>query len=81
MLLVRLLIVWLPDVTLVPLQPPEAVQEFALVDDQVSCVLPPVATLMGFAVNVTVGAGGGGVATATVTERLLELVALEHDRT
>lgn len=50
---------------LLPVQPPEAVQEVALVDDHVSCVLPPLATLVGFAASVTVGDGS---VTATTTE-------------
>jgi hypothetical protein len=41
-----------------PLQPPKAVQEVALVVVQVSVEVPPVATLVGFAVNDTVGDGG-----------------------
>jgi hypothetical protein len=49
----------LPLVALVPLQPPEAVQDVALVVLQVSVALAPVNTPVGFAVSVTVGAGGG----------------------
>jgi hypothetical protein len=48
---------WVPLVALVPLQPPEAVQEVALVELHVSVEAPPLATEVGFAVNVTVGAG------------------------
>ena len=51
-----------PEVALVPDQAPEAVQLVALVDDHVSVELPPLFTVSGFAVNVTVGAGGGGAA-------------------
>jgi hypothetical protein len=67
-------IVWLPEVAFVPLQPPLAVQDVELVDDQVSWVLPPDATLVGLADSVTVGVdGGGGVAlTVTVAEREIE---------
>ncbi len=46
-----------PLVTLVPLQPPEAVHEVAFVEFQVSVEEPPLATVVGFAVSVTVGAG------------------------
>lgn len=41
----------------VPVQPPEATQLVASVDDQVSVVPPPLVTLLGVAVSVTVGAG------------------------
>ena len=54
-----------PDTDLDPLQPPEAVQELALVDDHVSVLALPLVTVVGDAVNVTVGAGVGLV---TVTE-------------
>jgi hypothetical protein len=55
----RLLIVSLPDVALFPLQPPEAVQPVAFVEDHVSCVLPPELTDIGFALNEPVGVGTG----------------------
>jgi hypothetical protein len=51
----------LPEVGLVPDQPPEAVQEVALVEDQVSTDDPPLATDVGFAASDTVGTSGGGV--------------------
>lgn len=54
-----------PDVALVPLQPPEAVHEVALVDDQFRVALPPCATWAGVAEIVTVGTGGVAL-TATV---------------
>jgi hypothetical protein len=41
----------------VPLQPPEAVQEVALVELQVSVDVPPLAIVVGLAVNVEVGRG------------------------
>lgn len=56
-----------PPVACVPLQPAEAVHEVALVVLQVSVEALPVATLVGLAVNVTVGAGNtvtGAVADA-----------------
>jgi hypothetical protein len=60
---------WLPLVVFVPLQPPDAAQLVALVEDQAIELLPPLATLVGLAVIVTVGAGVGELlATATVAE-------------
>jgi hypothetical protein len=50
-------VLWLPLAALPPFQPPEAVQEVALVEFHVSVEAPPLATEVGFAVNVTVGAG------------------------
>ena len=47
-------------------QPPVAVQLVALVELQVSVELPPLAMLVGLAVNVTVGGG----TTVTVAEPL-----------
>ncbi|HWS68681.1 MAG TPA: hypothetical protein VN325_38420 [Steroidobacteraceae bacterium] len=47
----------MPLVANAPLQPPEAVHDVALVELQVSVEAPPLATLVGFAVNVAVGAG------------------------
>jgi hypothetical protein len=52
-----------------PLQPPEAVHDVALVEDQVSVDLAPLATVLGFAVRVT--AGG-----FRVTETVADCVAL-----
>jgi hypothetical protein len=46
-----------PLVPRVPDQPPDAVQEVALVEDQLSVDLPPLATLVGLALNVMLGAG------------------------
>jgi hypothetical protein len=57
-----------PLVARLPDHAPEAVQLVALVDDHVSELLPPLATLVGFAVSVTVGAGAVVV---TVTDRLV----------
>ena len=48
-----------PLVALVPVQLPEAVQDVAVVLDQVSAVVAPVVTLAGLADRVTVGAGTG----------------------
>ncbi len=46
-----------PLAALVPDQAPEAVQDVASVEDQVSVELAPLATEAGLAVKVTVGAG------------------------
>jgi hypothetical protein len=54
-------LLWLPEVLLLPVQLPEAVQLAAFVAFQVSVEAPPPATVVGFAVKVSVGAG------ATVT--------------
>ena len=62
-------VVALPDVALVPLQLPEAVQDVALVDDQVSVAAEPATTEDGAAASVTVGASGavGGCETVATT--------------
>jgi hypothetical protein len=55
---------WLPEVALAPDQAPVALQLEALLEDQVSCVEPPGATVLGAAASETVGVGGdpgGGV--------------------
>ena len=49
---------WLPDVALVPDHAPEAVQEVALVEDQVSIELAPLVTDVGFAASDTAGTSG-----------------------
>jgi hypothetical protein len=41
----------------VPLQPPDAVHDVAFVEDHVSFEVAPLATVVGFAANVTVGSG------------------------
>ena len=48
-----------PLVALVPLHPPEAVHEVALVEDQVTVELLPDVMLVGFDEIVTVGSGVG----------------------
>jgi hypothetical protein len=50
-------VLWLPLVALVPVQPPVAVQDVALVEFHVSMEAPPLATDVGFAVSVAVAAG------------------------
>ena len=47
----------MPLAVFVPLQPPVAVHDVALVEIQVSVDIPPLAIVVGFAVSVTVGAG------------------------
>jgi hypothetical protein len=54
---------------MLPDQAPEAVHEVALAADQVNVELPPLATVLGLAANVTVGAG-------EVTETVADCVAL-----
>ena len=56
-----------PEVALFPDHAPEATQEVASVDDQVSVEEPPLATDTGFAASDTVGAGGGGGVPDTIT--------------
>ena len=46
-----------PLVAFVPVQPPEAAHEVALVDDQVTTEILPEVMLVGLAENVTVGGG------------------------
>jgi len=46
-----------PLTAIVPAQAPEAVQEVALLADQVNVELLPLATVLGLAAKVTVGAG------------------------
>jgi hypothetical protein len=55
--LVRLPVEAEPLVASAPLQPPEAVQEVAFVEDQVNVALPPLVTVLGLAESVTVGTG------------------------
>ena len=54
---VRAGVVLEPAVACEPLQPPEAAQAVALVDDQVNADVAPLLTVTGFAARVTVGAG------------------------
>jgi len=58
-----------PLVGRVLLHPPDALHAVALVEDHVRVEDPPLVTLVGLAVSVTVGAGGDAV-TATDTEAL-----------
>ena len=58
-----------PEVERAPLQPPEAVQPVALVDDQLSVAAAPLATLLGVAVRVTVGTDAADL-TVTVADAL-----------
>ena len=65
-----------PAVARLPDHAPLAVHEVAFVEDQVSELLPPLATLVGLAVSVTVGAGEVVV---TVTDRLVVPPLPVHD--
>jgi hypothetical protein len=58
-----------PLVALVPLQPPDAVHEVALVADQVKVEVAPLSMVLGLALRVTAGA-------ALVTETVADCVAL-----
>jgi hypothetical protein len=58
----------LPPVDCAPLHAPDAVHAVALVEDQVSVEVPPVVTLVGLALNETVGADAGGVDEGGVLE-------------
>jgi hypothetical protein len=49
-------VLWLPEVALSPLQPPDAVQDAARLLDHVSVLLPPAFTELGLADSDTVGA-------------------------
>ena len=66
-LAVRAAVLFVPLVALVPLQPPMAVQDVALVELHMSVEVLPLAIEVGFAVNVTVGTG----ATLTVAVAML----------
>jgi len=57
----------LPEVDRAPDQAPDAVQDVALVEDQVSVDEPPLATDVGFAETDTVGTGGGSGVPLTLT--------------
>ena len=53
-------VAWVPLAGSEPVQPPDAVQDVALVEFQVSVDEPPGATLAGEALRLAVGAAGGG---------------------
>ena len=58
---VEIVTVSVPEVALAPDQAPEAEQEVALVDDQVSVESEPISTEVGSAEKLTLGAGTVGV--------------------
>ena len=62
------LVLQLPLVDSLPVQPPEALQLVALLEDQLSVEAEPLFTVPGFALMVTVGLAGAD--TLTVTDRL-----------
>jgi hypothetical protein len=66
---VRAPVVCEPLTALVPAQAPEPVHEVALLEDQVNVALLPLATVLGLAAKVTVGAG-------EVTETVADCAAL-----
>jgi hypothetical protein len=68
-LALRLPVDWLPLTALLPVQPWEAVQEVAFVEDQVSVEAAPLVTVVGLAASETVGAG-------EVTDTVADWVAL-----
>jgi len=75
----------LPDVGLEPFQPPDAVQEIALVLDQVSVDVAPVVIPEGDAESATVGAGlvpplVGGGAGSCAPPLLQAVIAAEPQR-
>jgi hypothetical protein len=77
---VRAPVLCVPLVALVPLQPPVAVHEVALVELHVSVEAAPLAIEVGFAVNVTVGAGTTvTVAVATLLVPPAPLQLKEYD--
>jgi len=57
-----------PLVAFVPDQPPDATHELASVEDQLSVEAPPLVTLVGLAVSITVGAAGDDAVTVTIAE-------------
>jgi hypothetical protein len=69
--LVMFVNVCVPEVAFVPVQPPEAVHAVALVDDQVSVVLPPLAIDVGFADSIAVAAGTDCTVTITLAIELM----------
>ena len=56
----------MPDAAFVPVQPPDAIQDVAFVDDQVNTDVPPLAIEDGLALKVRVG--NGGVVTLTIAD-------------
>ena len=66
LLVVSAAVDWLPEVALVPVHPPEAVQEVTLVEDQVSIEVPPLVTDVGFAASDKVGVVAGAEAELAV---------------
>lgn len=55
----------MPLIDIAPLQAPEAVQDVALLTDQLSVALEPLLTLVGVALKAMVGAGGAVAVTVT----------------
>jgi len=59
---------WLPELALAPDHAPEATQEVAFVEDQLSIEEPPLVTDVGFAASDTLGAVVPVPSTLTRTE-------------
>jgi hypothetical protein len=59
-----------PLIALLPDQPPEAVQDVALVDDHISFDAPPLATVLGLALKATVAVG------CALTDTVADCIAL-----
>jgi hypothetical protein len=68
---VRAPVLCVPLAVFVPLQPPDAVHDVALVELQVSVEVPPLAIRLGLAVNVAVGMGLAGVTVTVAPEAAL----------
>ena len=73
MLVVKAAVACVPEMPFVPVQPPDALQLVALVDDHVSFDVPPDATDAGDALSVTVGAA------PLVTVNVAEVVFVPPD--
>jgi len=73
----------LPEVALLPVQAPEAVQVLAFVEDHVSVDDSPLVTVVGLAASDTVGtgSGGGGVVDEAIFEYAPRLPAASLART
>jgi hypothetical protein len=73
---IRFVNVSVPEIALVPVQPPDAVQEAVFEEDHVKIVEPPETTDVGAPENVTVGTEGVTAVTVTATLWFVEPVAL-----
>lgn len=69
---------WEPAVALLPDQAPDAVHKSAFIEFHVKVAEPPLATFVGLAVSVSVGAAGGA-STVTVIDRVAVPPSPVHD--